>query len=115
MQYRLLEPEEWFKLEALIPAEALPPCTAASAAVAENEDGSLAGVLIGQMVIHTEPLVLTSPKVSFKHLFTTLMEPLQQYKGLTFYAFSESDTVAGMAEHLGLTAKPYKVWEGRIS
>ena len=114
MRYRLLQLEEWPKLEALIPAEAIPLPLAASAAVAENDDGSLAGVLIGQLVIHTEPLVLTSPQVSFKRLFATLMEPLQQYKGLTFYAFSDSDTVAGMTAHLGMQPKPYTIWEGRI-
>jgi len=115
MHYRLLQLSEWDKLKALIPEEAIPQASASSAAIAENEDGSLAGVLIGQLVLHVEPLVLTSPQVSFKHLFTTLMEPLQAYKGLAFYAFSESAVVAGMAEHLGLKAKPYQVWEGRIS
>ena len=115
MHYRLLQPDEWDKLKALIPEASIPQASASGAAIAENEDGSLAGVLIGQLVLHVEPLVLTSPQVSFKHLFTTLMEPLQAHKGLPFYAFSESDVVAGMAEHLGLTRKPYQVWEGRIS
>lgn len=114
MHYRLLTIEEWHKLAALLPIESIPAPVAASAAIAENDDGTLAGVLIGQLVLHTEPLVLTSPQVSFKSLFATLMGPLREYKGMTFYAFSDSDTVAGMAEHLGLKPMSYKVWEGRI-
>jgi hypothetical protein len=107
-------PEEWDKLLTLLPVESIPLPNAASAAVAEHEDGSLAGVLIGQLVVHIEPLVLTSPKVSFKALFETLLEPLSEFKGLTYYAFSDSAVVAGMTEHLGMQAKPYQVWEGRI-
>lgn len=114
MHYRLLQPEEWSKLQTLLPEGSIPLPHAASAAVAENEDGTLAGVLIGQLVVHCEPMSLATPQVSFKRLFQTLMEPLQNFKGLPFYAFSDSKTVAGMAEHLGMQSKPYQVWEGRI-
>ena len=114
MHYRLLTTEEWPKLAALIPIESIPAPQASSAAIAENADGTLAGVLIGQLVLHTEPLVLTSPQVSFKRLFETLMVPLAEYTGMPYYAFSDSETVAGMAEHLGLKPMPYRVWEGRI-
>lgn len=115
MHYRLLNIDEWDKLSDMLPKGSIPAPNAASAAVAVDEAGNICGVLVGQLVLHVEPLVLTTPQVSFKSLFQTLMAPLASFSGLTFYAFSDSDVVAGMTAHLGMKAKPYRVWEGRIN
>jgi len=110
IKYRLLEAAEWHKLKALMDEQFIPPPEAAMVAVAEEETGELAGMLILQLVLHMEPLVLKTPSVSFKRLHDVLYDAVKDNKGLRYYAFSEKDVVDRMAAHLGMTLLPYKVF-----
>ena len=98
----------------MIPIGLIPAPEVASAAVAENEDGSLAGVLFVQLALHMEPLVLTSPQVSFLSLYNVLYNALQKDKGVKFYCFTDNDTVRRMAEHVGMIEVAQSVFEQEV-
>ncbi len=110
MKYRLLDASEWNRLDELMGKEFIPSPDVASVAVAEDESGKITGLLFVQLVFHMEPLVLTSPKVSFERLYNVLYDALKQHNGLRFYCFSESEIIDRMANHLGLELLPYKVF-----
>jgi len=92
----------------------VPAMEGASAAVAEDADGNIQGVLFLQLVIHMEPLVLENPHVRFDRLAQVLHDSVSQYKGLVYYAFSETDVVNGMAEHLGFEKLLFEVWKKEV-
>lgn len=114
MNYRLLQEDEWDKLKALVPEQFIPSPETSGAAVAEDEQGNLLGVLFMQLVFHVEPLVLTTPQVSFARLYQTFMDNLQDQKGLKFYAFAATERVGQMAEHVGMKEMPYRIYEGEV-
>src|SRR5216117_1218739 len=59
MNYKILDPSDWSKLERIIPAEYLPSPEVAAAAVAEDEEsGQIVGVLFLQLALRLEPLVI---------------------------------------------------------
>lgn len=111
MQYRLLQPDEWDKLKPLVDPTFLPHSDAASAAVAEDENGNIVGVLFLQLTLHMEPLVLKSPKVSFERLHDVLYNAVQKDKGLHIYVFSDKEIIERMAKHVGMKELPYKIFE----
>lgn len=115
MKYRLLAADEWDKLSTLVPIDVTPAPGSAAAAVAEDDEGELQGVLFLQITLHMEPLVLANPKVNFERLYETLYESLEERKGLHFYAFADSDVVGKMAEHLGLERLPWSVYQGEVN
>ena len=109
--YRILPPEEWDKLRAIYPAtEALPHPVVASAVVAE-QGGELVGVLFLQMAIHMEPLILTTPQASFKHMATMLKEALPE--NLPFYVFAPDEKIERMADIMKMRSLGYKVYVGQ--
>ena len=111
MTYRMLPQEEWPRLIDIMAKQGkdVPNPAASSAAVAEDDDGNIVGVLFFQLVMHMEPLILENPYVRFDRLAQCLHGSVSQFKGLAYYAFSESDTVAGMAARMGFEELPYKV------
>lgn len=111
MRYRLLDTSEWDRLRSVVAAEFIPSPEASAAAVAEDESGTIAGVLFLQMAMHMEPLVLKSPQVSFKRLHDVLAGAVESHKGLHIFVFSDKDIVDRMAEHVGMKELPYKVFE----
>jgi hypothetical protein len=116
MTYRLLSAEEWPRLEAVMQKHGArtPSPAGASAAVAEDADGNIQGILFLQLVIHMEPLVLENPNVRFDRLAQVLHESVSQYKGLVYYSFSETEVVNGMAKHMGFDRLPYEVWKKEV-
>lgn len=113
MRYELLPVERWDQLTHLIPPEKLPAPTHAVAAVALSDNDEIMGVLFLQPALHIEPMVLTSPRVSFKALYDVLYNSLD-VKGLHFYCFSDREVVDGMAEFVGMQRLPYRVYEGEV-
>jgi hypothetical protein len=116
MNYRILAPEEWLRLLPLFEghAEALPLPEFATAAIAEDDDGEIQGMLMLQLQFHMEPLVIRNPRVSFERLHRTLHDALAERKGLVYYAFIPDSKIRRMVEHLGMTAEPWEVWKGEI-
>ena len=102
MKYRLLGVEEWQRLHELVPAHLVPAPEVATAAVAEDDNGELQGVLFFQLQLHMEPLVLRSQKVSFKRLQETLHNAVANVKGLCYFAFTDNPQVAQMAKICGM-------------
>ena len=117
MTYRLLPPSEWHKLEPLFAAnnQPVPPPVACLAAVGENEQGEIKGILICLIVCHVEPLILQSPYVNFMRLLDTIRVGISNHKGMKYYCFTNGDTTEGMAKLAGLLKMPYNVWEGEVN
>jgi len=114
--YRLLNIDEWERLSSILESKFIPSPAASAAAVAENESGDIIGVLFLQLAMHMEPLVLSSPKVNFERLYSTLYNAVQEQKGLRFYCFSDQEIVNRMAEHVGMTRLPFNaVYEQEVS
>jgi len=112
--YRLLDPTEWSKLNAIMDAKFIPHPDAASAAIAEDENGTIVGVLFLQLALHMEPLVLTAPSVNFQRLHDVLYDAVSADKGLRIYCFSDKDIIDAMARKVGMTELPYKVFEQEV-
>jgi len=113
--YRLLNIDEWERLNTLLESKFIPSPAASTAAVAEDENRNIIGVLFLQLAMHMEPLVLSSPKVNFERLYSTLYNAFQDKKGLSFYCFSDKEVVNRMAEHVGMTKTPYSgVYVGEV-
>ena len=114
MNYFLLDPSEWGRLEDLVNGQGpIPPPEVAVAAVAETDEGELAGVLFVQMTYHMEPLAIDPEHrgaVSFKRLHKVLEE---QLGGAPYFAFSESSLVGKMCKLVGMKQLPYRVWHKR--
>ena len=111
MKYRILDSSEWNRLKDLVDSTLLPHPDAASAAVAEDDHGNIVGLLFLQLALHMEPLLLTSPKVSFERLHDTLLDAVKQDKGLHIYVFSDKEIIDRMAEHVGMKPLPYRIYE----
>lgn len=114
MKYRILESSEWSRLSEVMESKYIPHADSATVAIAEGEDGSILGCLFLQLVLHMEPLVLTSPKVSFERLHKTITDSVSDNKGLRIYAFSDKEIVDRMAAHVGMKQLPYRVFEQEI-
>src|SRR5438309_6589104 len=116
MNYRLLPPDEWRKLTDLIPAKYLPAPEAATAAVAEDEEGNVQAVLLLQLQLHMEPLLIRSPEVNFKRLQQVLHNAVAPGQpGLCYFAFTDDPKIARMAELVGMELTPYQVWRKEIA
>jgi hypothetical protein len=115
MRYRILPAAEWSKLEFIIDPAHIPHSATATAAVAEDDDGNILGVLFLQLALHMEPLVLKTPKVSFARLHATLMSAIEQDHGAHFYAFSDKEIIDRMVEHIGMKRTAFAVYEGEVN
>ena len=114
MNYRLLTPDEWPKLEPLFGDHPLPSPEASAIAVAEDDNQTIVGLLVLQLQWHLEPLVITNPQVNFLRLKSILDNQLQSIGGGCYYAFADTDKVARMAEHAGLAPQPMLVFKGDV-
>jgi hypothetical protein len=102
-------------LRELIPNEVyIPPPEAATAAVAEDENGVLKGCLLLQLQFHMEPLVIRDPVVKFNRLVGVLDAAMVDRGGLTYYCFSDSEKVDRMAQLSGFRKLPFTVWEKEV-
>ena len=115
MKYRLLQPEEWDRLQAIMDTRYIPHPDTAHVAIAEDDTGVLVGALFLQLTLHEEPLVLTSPRVSFERLHETLMDAVKENKGLHVYVFSDKEIIDRMAEHVGMKRLPFRVFEKEVN
>ena len=117
MNYRLLLAEEWERLRPLVePHGALPPPEAASAAVAEDDEGNIQGVLFLQLALHMEPLVIKNGHVSFRMLQAVLEEALAQAAPITYYCFSPAEgKTRDIVRIAGLTHTGWEVWRKEIN
>lgn len=116
MTYRILPIEEWDRLLPLFAGHEadLPSPEVAGAAVAEDEDGEIQGVLVFQLVFHMEPLILRNPHVSFVRLKETLDKALVEHKGLQYYVFAGNGRTERMAVIAGLQPTGYTAWKGQV-
>jgi|SRR5262245_33876875 len=114
--YRLLDPSEYERLTTLLESKFIPSPAASAAAVAEDENHNIIGVLFFQLAMHMEPLVLSSPKVNFERLYSTLYNAFQDRKGLPFYCFTDQEIVGRMAEHVGMEKLPFSsMYRGEVT
>lgn len=113
LNYRLLKPEEWSKLDSLINGQgSIPGPESSEVAVAEDEEGNLVGALFIQMTMHMEPLVISPESkgaVNFSLLKKTLMEDVG-LEHTPFYAFSGDARVGKMCKLEGMKQLPFRVW-----
>jgi hypothetical protein len=115
MRYRLLTPDEWSRLETILPPEFIPAPETSIVSIAEDDDGKILGVLPLQLQWHLEPLVLLSPRVSFLALKKPLDIQLENFPGSCYYAFVSSGKVAQIAEKMGLKPQPVMVFKGEVA
>lgn len=114
MKYRLLEPDEWNKLDDLLDPAFIPRPDAATAAVCETDEGVIVGALFLQLQLHMEPLVIEDSRVDFRRLHDVLHSAVSNQPGLAYYAFTERPKIARMAELVGMTRQPYEVWRKEV-
>lgn len=114
--YRILPSDEWDKLYGVegLAHEFIPLPEAATAAIAEDEDGSIQGVLFLQIQLHMEPLLIRSSGVNFKTLANTLHAAVANQPGLCYFAFTDDPKVARMAELVGFEKLSYGVWKKEV-
>ena len=114
MKYRLLNQDEWGRLNELVDSTYIPSANSAAAAIAEDDDGNIQGVLFMQRAIHVEPLILFDPKVSFKKLYEQLYNGVADNKGLRLYSFANMDVMVEMARQAGMKKTDFVVMEGEV-
>jgi hypothetical protein len=114
MKYRLLPAEEWDRLDEVLAPQFIPSPQAATAAVAEDDEGRIQGVLFLQLQLHMEPLLITSSRVSFKRLQETLHAQVAEHRGLCYFAFTDDPKVARMAELCGMEHVPMQVFRKEV-
>src|SRR5438477_3498347 len=115
MLYKILDPDQWSKLESIIPAEYLPRPEVAAAAVAEHEaNGQIVGVLFLQLGLRLEPLVIQDSHVNFKRLADLLHQALASQPGLRYSAIATTPQVEKMCELAGMTKVQGTVFEREV-
>ena len=115
LNYRLLHPEEWSKLNDIVPVELIPAPEAAAVAVAETETGEILGVLFLQLQLHLEPLVIKSAAVNFKRLHAVLHDTIKDRKGLCYWSMTQNPIVAKMAESVGMQPVEDRLYKKEIT
>jgi hypothetical protein len=120
MTYRKLEKDEWHRLKPIFEVEEwpMPSKDLATAAVAEDEEGRICGVLILQVQLHCEPLWIR-PKskgtVTFRGLAGIVADEVLKIKdrlpeGSAVYFITALDNVGKLAEPLGFEPMEERVW-----
>jgi len=91
---------------------ALPDPEAAIAAVAETEEGDLAGAFFVQIALHMEPLVINpehSGELDIRKLHRVL-EREGEMESSPHYIFSNSPEAGKACKLMGLKQLPFRVW-----
>lgn len=112
LNYRLLPLEEWDRLKGLVADRALPDPEAAIAAVAETEDGDLAGVFFVQIALHMEPLVINpehTKELDIRRLHQVLTQD-GEMELTPHYTFSNSPEAGKACKLMGMEQLPFRVW-----
>jgi hypothetical protein len=114
MTYRLLDVSEWplIEHEFLSRGYTLPDPKFAmiAAAFTEQDPQTIDSFLVCQLQLHFEPLVLKTP-MAIRGLFRVLEQKLIEDVGsATYYSFAGSDTVAGLAEAMGMAEMKTRVY-----
>jgi hypothetical protein len=118
--YRMLPLQEWARLEPLyselFPDSAFPSPEMSSAAVAENENGTIVGFWFFQLCAHLEPVGLDpvlGQEVSLHGLQTILHETLANCSGMEYYISTPDPRLGEILEGSGY--KPVGVtFSGRV-
>ena len=120
--YRLLLPEEWYRLAPVFAhyGTTLPSPDHASIAVAER-DGEIIGFLTLQPMLHVEPVWIAPERTKDVYLprmlgvLESLLTPLvPDGQGVNLYVFSDTPESGRMAKAHGFAHSPYHVWSKRI-
>jgi hypothetical protein len=124
MTYRKLEKDEWYRLKPIFEVEEwpMPSKDLATAAVAEDEEGRICGVLILQVQLHCEPLWIREESrgsVTFRGLAGVVAEEVLRIKdrlpeGSAVYFLTSLPNVEKLAEPLGFKEMQEKVWRLEI-
>jgi hypothetical protein len=119
IDYGLLLPEHWHLLQPIFDEfkAKMPLPGFASIAVAMTQDGEVAGMLVLQMVMHSEPLYINPDyrdKVNFKRLVEVIEDELKDVAPTTYYAFTNNPTVEKMALKVGMNLLDMKVFSKEI-
>jgi len=104
--YRILPPEEWFKIAPIFEAEHVPLPTIGLATIAAAEiDSEVAGFCVLQVQPHMEPLWI-NPRHRANVNYRRMVESLEVLlpEGVKVYAFAGDHRVAAMAELDGFAA-----------
>ena len=114
MRYRLLNPDKWDRLKELVDSTYIPSPDASTAAICEDDEGNILGVLFMQLAIHIEPLILLDKRARFDELYITLYNSVAENKGLKFYSFANKEIMVKMAESAGMKKTDFVVMEGEV-
>lgn len=86
----------------------------ATAAVAEDDNGEIQGVLFLQLQLHMEPLLIRSAGVNFMRLAETIHNAVAHQTGLKYFCFADNAKIARMAELVGMEKLDYQVWRKEV-
>ncbi len=119
MNIRVLEPQEWDKLKPIFTEfnAPIPQPSVATAVIAENEAGEIVGLLMLQLVLHSEPLWIRADQ-QHNGLWRDLhreMEAQFSKTGGTYYAFSPRGGIAKMTEEVGMEKLPWSVYKKEVA
>ena len=114
IKYGLLLPEYWHLLQPIFDEfkAKMPNSEFASIAVAMTDEGKVAGMLVLQMVMHSEPLYINPEyrdRVNFRKLVELIEDELKDVAPTTYYAFTNNPTVEKMAYHIGMKLLDQKI------
>src|SRR4249920_2549593 len=115
IRYRIIETTEWARLKPIFEAHGTPMPSAmlSTAAIAENDDGEIIGMLTLQPLIHAEPLWV-DPRyrgmMVVRGMFRQAEKLLARFPGSRISAFTENGTAAALAQMAGFEKQPYTVF-----
>lgn len=100
INYKILEPENWNRLNEIYPEDRpLPNPLTASACIAEA-DGKIVGCLFMQLAVHMEPLLRTDKSVDFSELAKPLTAMLPA--GVQYFSQVPDARMEHIASKLGM-------------
>lgn len=120
MNYRKLRKEEWDRLKPIFEIEEwpMPSRDLATAAVAEDDEGRIHGVLILELKLHAEPLWIrpdSKGAVTFRGLAGVIAGEVLAIKdrlpeNAAVYFLTDLENVGKLAEPLGFEPLTAKCW-----
>ncbi len=112
LKYGIVPVEQWHHLEPIFESQGapLPDVNMATAAIAvDPETEGIVGMLMLQVVYHSEPLWI-APEYRGRVDFRRLLELIDKLNPETYYVFSRNETTQGMAKLAGLEQLDYVVY-----